>query len=247
VGTGVSASQLVGTEASLATKLASKADQTALNTVQDVAGDALALAQQNQSMFDALSISPITWLESPAYNLDTHPDGRYVVAWEHGQFSEPLMAQLFVRATKDRVTYIYPYTDYKVQMRYSRDDLRGRTMNRLLLSFQGNDLVADPSYRIVNILVQDRFNSSIVIVSETLTNASKTDGVITPITPTLLSTVEYTWNNTSVINRIHITGEHLRRNNAQLTVSAYWFAEVIFSEIDPSWITTSAFLCTHVA
>jgi hypothetical protein len=261
VATGVSASQLAGTEASLAVKLALKADQTALNTlettvngkaaqtaldtVQDVADDALALAQQNQSTFNALSAPPIAWLESPEYDLGTHPDNRYVVMWEHGQNSEPLMAQLFVRV-KDTdsgvVTYVYPYTDYKVQMRYSLDDLRGRAMNRLLLSFEGNDLDTDPSYRIVNTLIQnDRvFNNVVPIALETYTNAINTNGVITPIIPTLPSSVEFGWNPTEIINLISIRGEHLRRNNARLTVTGYYVDDVVFSETDPSWITTSA-------
>jgi hypothetical protein len=76
---------------------------------------------------------PIAWLESPEFPLDNFPSDRTMMVWHHDRDSEPLMAQLFLRVQKGALSYIYPYQDQKVQMRYSRDDLRGPVLKTIRL------------------------------------------------------------------------------------------------------------------
>jgi hypothetical protein len=125
VGTGVSASQLVGTEASLATKLASKAEQTALNTLTTtvngkaeqtalntltttVNGKAEQLALNNAntsisnnsdsiSALQTASFGTTYWITSPDYDLGPHPDNNLAVRWVHLQTSDPIAVLMYVR------------------------------------------------------------------------------------------------------------------------------------------------------
>jgi hypothetical protein len=63
-----------------------------------------------------------TWLQSPDYQLVTHPDNSTAMCWAHLQ-PDPIAIHMFVRVrdTSDlqRGEHIYPYSDIRVQPRYA--------------------------------------------------------------------------------------------------------------------------------
>jgi hypothetical protein len=143
VATGITQAQENGTEDSLATKLATKADQQATTAAlatkadQQATANALAAKADQSALDDANtgintnsdSISALQtasfgtsyWLTSPDYDLSGHPDSNLAMRWLHGQTSDPIAVLMYVRVfdvTLPAAQYIYPYTDSRVQPRH---------------------------------------------------------------------------------------------------------------------------------
>jgi hypothetical protein len=65
--------------------------------------------------------STTTWMQSPDYDLGSHPNDSTIVRWAHMQ-SDPIQVHMYVRvrdASEDeRGEHVYPYADIRVQPRY---------------------------------------------------------------------------------------------------------------------------------
>jgi hypothetical protein len=65
--------------------------------------------------------STTTWMQSPDYDLGSHPNDDTVVRWAHMQ-SDPIQVHMHVRvrdaSENERGEHVYPYSDIRVQPRY---------------------------------------------------------------------------------------------------------------------------------
>jgi hypothetical protein len=65
--------------------------------------------------------STTTWMQSPDYDLGSHPNDSTVVRWAHMQ-SDPIQVHMYVRvrdaSENERGEHVYPYADIRVQPRY---------------------------------------------------------------------------------------------------------------------------------
>jgi hypothetical protein len=110
------------TTAVLDGKLELKADQSEVDTLSNTvnASDPVASFTALATTGDGGSINNIYCVTSPEYDLSSHPDNNTAVRWLHGQGSEPVSVQMFVRVFDvaiNNILFVYPYASERVQLR----------------------------------------------------------------------------------------------------------------------------------
>lgn len=133
----------------LTTTVNGKVTQTDFTAHKDKIGDLTLLREPTlimQLISDFNEIGNVInsngyWVKSPEYNLSTHPDSNLAVRWRHMEDADPIAVHMFVRVIDPVVPtnqFVYPYTNFKVQPRFTETDTRPLA-RYLRLSAPGND------------------------------------------------------------------------------------------------------------